>query len=309
LPFSTSKVNPFGSLRKALNVLVDLLRVTTRDGCQLDGMLQRPSGPNSLDLDAVCLVHGTGGNFYGSALFETFSRKILDLGCSVVRVNTRGHDGISTAVTGKGGVRLGAAYETVDDCRHDLASWLEWTRANLGPRVALLGHSLGAVKCLYAAAHEPASAPQSVVAVSPPRLSYSWFCSSSRRAEFLATYEKAEELTRAGQGGTLVEVKLPLPMAIAAAGYVEKYGPEERYNYLRFLGGVPCPTVILLGEAEVANNMAFQEAPAELARLAENRPLLTFELIAGADHFYSGVREQAWQAIEKWLANNVRLQR
>ena len=30
-----------------------------------------------------------------------------------------------------------------------------------------------------------------------------------------------------------LEVKLPLTYVITAAGYVEKYGPDERYNYLR----------------------------------------------------------------------------
>src|SRR5205814_603670 len=105
--------------------------------------------------------------------------------CAVLRVNTRGHDGISTALGARGGVRLGAAFETVDDCRHDLAAWLDWARANVGPRVGLLGHSLGAVKCLYAAAQEPRLAPQRIIAVSPPRLSYSWFCASPQAAEFL----------------------------------------------------------------------------------------------------------------------------
>ena len=33
---------------------------------------------------------------------------------------------MSTAATPKGGVRAGAAYEIVDDCRHDLAAWTDW---------------------------------------------------------------------------------------------------------------------------------------------------------------------------------------
>ena len=59
--------------------------------------------------------------------------------------------------TARGGLRLGAAYETVDDCRFDLLAWVAWLRQHVGPRVALAGHSLGAVKCLYAAAHDLAT--------------------------------------------------------------------------------------------------------------------------------------------------------
>ena len=252
---------------------VDLVRVTTRDGFHLDGVWQTSTLERKLDLDAVCFIHGTGGNFYGSSMFDLFAEKFLNLGCGVLRVNTRGHDGISTAVSTRGGLCLGAAYETVDDCRHDLAAWLDWLRAQTGPRVALLGHSLGAVKCLYAAAQDPDGAPARIIAVSPPRLSYSWFCASSQGTDFLASYQEAEALVRAGKPSALLEVKLPLPMAIAAAGYLEKYGPEERYNYLRFLPSVPCSTVVLFGSIEVAKNMAFQEAPAEVAKLAEKRIL------------------------------------
>ena len=284
-------------------MLVDLIRVTTRDGVNLDGMLQRSAAERKLDVGVVCMIHGTGGNFYGSSLFDAFAQRFLALGCAVLRVNTRGHDGISTATTTRGGLRLGAAYETVDDCRHDVAAWLEWMRANVGPDVALLGHSLGAVKCVYAASHEPQSAPRRLIAVSPPRLSYSWFCAGAQAAEFLKTYEEAQALVSAGRAGTLIEVRLPLPMAIAAGGYLEKYGPDERYNYLNFLGSVPCPTLVLLGSVEVAKNMAFQETPAEVARVAERHAHIAVETIAGADHFYSGVRDEACAAMERWTTD------
>ncbi len=282
---------------------VDLVRVTTHDGYHLDGILQRPlpAARPVVDLDGVCFIHGTGGNFYSSTMFDLFAERFVRLGCAVLRGNTRGHDGISTAVTGHGGVRLGAAYENVDDCRHDLAAWLDWLRTNVGPRVGLLGHSLGAVKCLYAAVQEPQAAPEAILAISPPRLSYSWFCASPQAAEFLATFQEAEARIGARQASALLEVKLPLPMVIAAAGYVEKYGPDERYNYLRFLGRVPCKTLVLLGSVEVEKNMAFQGAPREVATLAERNPRLAFEVIPGADHFYSGVREAAWHALERWL--------
>ena len=68
-----------------------------------------------------------------------------------------------------------------------------------------------------------------------------------------------------------MEVKLPLPYVITAAGYVEKYGPDERYNYLRFLARVPCPTLITLGSLEVTNNMAFRGVPEALAALGNGQ--------------------------------------
>jgi pimeloyl-ACP methyl ester carboxylesterase len=278
---------------------VDLVQTTTADGLRLDGMLQLPAAPGAgLAVDAVCLVHGTGGNFYSSTLFDEAAERFLRLGCAVLRINTRGHDGISTAATARGGRRLGAAYEVVDDCRRDLAAWLAWLREHTGPRVGLVGHSLGAVKCLYALAHEPGLADR-VAALSPPRLSYRWFCTSPEGPRFLETYTLAEKHVQEGRPQALLDVPLPLPFAIAAAGYVEKYGPDERYNYLDFLRSVRCPVLVTLGSVEVQNNMAFRGAPEALVEIAAGR--VTVKVIAGADHFYSGVRGELLAELEAWL--------
>jgi pimeloyl-ACP methyl ester carboxylesterase len=284
-------------------MLVDLVYTTTRDGVRLDGAYYSPtrSGAPALGVDAFCFLHGTGSNFYSSSLFDELGERLRSLGCGVLRVNTRGHDGVSTALTEQGRRRQGAAYEVADHCRHDVAAWLTWLRQHAGPRVGLLGHSMGAVKCLYALAHEPQNAAVCAVAVSPPRLSYSWFCSSPEGADFLQTYRLAESHAAGGQAGTILDVKLPLPFLITAGGYVEKYGPEERYNYFRFVSGMPCPTLITLGGREVENNMAFRGAPEALSEVAIKRKNLIVETIADADHFYNGVRAELGARVEAWL--------
>ena len=287
-------------------VLVDLVQTTTRDGVRLDGTYQAPAAVSpAVPVDAFCLVHGTGGNFYSSTLFDALAERLLELGCGVLRANTRGHDGISTAATAKGGRRQGAAYEVVDDCRHDLAAWVGWLVQRGGPRVGLLGHSLGAVKCLYALAQEPRQAVTCLVAVSPPRLSYAWFCSSPQAQHFLATFTLAEQHVERGEAAALLDVKLPLPFVITAAGFVEKYGPDERYNYLKFAAGVPCPTLVTHGSLEVENNMAFRGAPEALEGLKTRCPRLSAETVAGADHFYTGVREELVARVESWLRSTL----
>jgi pimeloyl-ACP methyl ester carboxylesterase len=270
-------------------------------------MLQTPNPHvrRIVGVDGFCLVHGTGGNFYGSTLFDELAERLLDLGSAVLRVNTRGHDGVSTAQTGRGGWRLGAAYEIVDECRYDLAAWTEWLRQRVGPRAGLIGHSLGAVKCLYAMAHEPQLGAACLIGLSPPRLSYSWFCTSPEGPPFLETFAQAERYVEAGQAATLMEVRLPLSMVITAGGYVEKYGSDERYNYLRFIASVRCPTLITFGEVERANNMAFRSVVEELAVIDRRPRTLTVETIAGADHFYGGVRPTLFQRLENWLRREL----
>lgn len=278
---------------------VDLIQVTTRDGVRLDGMFQPRAVPlPAVDLDAVCFVHGTGGNFYSSTLFDTLGERLNNLGIGVLRINTRGHDGISTAVTAQGGRRQGAAYEILDECRHDLTAWVDWMEWEVGPRIALIGHSSGAVKSLYALAHEPTLPVACAVAISPPCLSYETFC---RQPTFLETIAEAERLVAAGKPGALLDVKLPLPFVITAAGYLEKYGPDERYNYLQFLPGVRCPALLTFGSRELESNVAFQGAPGELKENARRWPGTTVRVVEGADHFYTGVRGSLADLVETWL--------
>lgn len=281
-------------------MLVDLVQTITRDDLRLDGAYLEPTqkgGP----VDAVVLLHGTGGNFYSSTMFDVLTEKLRGIGCGVLRANTRGHDGISTAVIGKNAKRLGAAYELVDDCRHDLDAWVRWLRDRAGHRIGLLGHSLGAAKCLYAVAQEPKLAPTWILALSPPRLSYSTFVNGPKACDFFTTFEEAQGYVHAGKPGQLMEVTVPLPFVIAAAGYVEKYGPEERYNFLNFVRSVACPTLFTFGELEVRSNPAFQGLPEAIEELRLRQRNLQVVTIPGADHFYTGVRDSLVKAVETWI--------
>jgi hypothetical protein len=135
----------------------------------------------------------------------------------------------------------------------------------------------------------------------PPRLSYSAFRAGDRAAEFLQTFGRARALVEAGEPEALLDVRLPLPFVITAGGYVEKYGPDERYNYLRFVARVPCPTLVTFGGAEVEQNRAFRGAPEEVGALAARHPHLGVQTVPGADHFYTAVRDELTARVAEWL--------
>ena len=82
---------------------------------------------------------------------------------------------------------------------------------------------------------------------------------------------------------------------------MEKYGPNERYNYLKFLRGVQVPTLVVYGSQEVASNMAFQGGPEAVQALAAVQPRISVETVHEADHFYTTKRMELLQVVEKWL--------
>jgi pimeloyl-ACP methyl ester carboxylesterase len=278
------------------------------DGFRLHGVLYEPppgQGPATFGLDAILCLHGTGSNFYSSSLWAGLIPHLLEWNAAVLAVNTRGHDGVSTAHGNLQRRLQGSAFEIVDECRFDVAGWVSWLNRHGYARIALLGHSLGALKALYSQAVEPQPAVRCIMAVSPPRLSHSYFRSSPRGPGFIEEYSRAEALVAADQGQTLIETRFPLPYIVTAAGYIDKYGPAERYNLLNFVASVNCPMLFSYGSVEVQQGIAFRGMPEELESLSEAGLPLEVALIAGADHVYSGTHTELASRLTRWARKYI----
>lgn len=291
---------------------VELVRTVTSDGLRLDGCLALPATlPSGRAVDAppppraALFLHGVGGNFYTFTTLEPLAQRLRQAGWAVLMVNTRGHDLVYAASVGNARRRLGAAYETVADCCRDVAAWVDWLQQRHIQQVALVGHSLGAIKALYSQAHQPHSAVACVVAISPPRLSYAAFRNAPESSLFEESLATARQLVEAGRPEELFTCRFPFPLLITAGGYLDKYGPGERYNLLRFVTEVPCPVLIVYGGKELAEGgIPFAGMPEALASLpgGERRQV---RILAGADHVYTGCTEPLAEVVAAWLHENL----
>lgn len=289
-------------------MLNDLVQVRTKDGIVLHGAWFEPQADASrgaIDVDLAICIHGTGGNFYSSTLFDALTSNLQERGVSVLRINTRGHDGISTASSASGGIRLGAAYEVIDDCRRDVTAWVLYGERRGAQKIALIGHSMGAVKAVYAAAVAPQPTVTRVIGISPPRLSYRWFQQGPTATVFGRTLKEASDLVAQGQGKQLLEVEFPLPMMITAAGYLEKYGPQEKYNFLNHLSKINCPMLFTFGTLEMERNWAFRDLPEAVREHTGPAQLIDIRTLAGADHFYTNMHSELSATITDWLDPTV----
>lgn len=98
-----------------------------------------------------------------------------------------------------------------------------------------------------------------------------------------------------------MQVIVPIPLVITAAGYVDKYGPEERFNILKFADRVTCPTFYTFGELELQTGIAFVGLPEALADLPEGESSREIITLDGADHMYTGVRDVLGERLIAWL--------
>lgn len=288
-------------------MLVDLIRTMTADGLRLDGALwpARPQAGVALPVDAALVIHGTGSNFYGSTLLDALAGAFAEWGVPTLVANTRGHDIISTAWTTDGPRLAGATHEIVDDCRHDLAAWTKLLAERGLARVALVGHSLGAVKAIYALSEGALPNVRLLVAVSPPSISHARFARGARRETFLADLAAAQAYLARGEGESLIPIRFPLPYVITAAGYVDKYGPAERYEILVRLPRVAVPTLVVYGSQELRHNPAFEGLAETVEALDPKRARIAVEVIAEADHFYTGLRDALAARVARWLKKQV----
>lgn len=279
----------------------DLCRVEAEDGIFLDGVLTRPAdGSTDLPVDACVLVHGTGSNFYAPGVLEAFAAQARASGLAVLRINTRGHDGLCSLPAHHGSIPGGAAYEDVSDCVLDLWAWLDWLQAQGYQRILLVGHSMGGVKSLYTMARRPHPLVTGVVGISPPRFCHEHFRTHPAADAFREDWQRATELVEQGYSQMLMAVRQPMPFVYTAAGFLSKYGPEDKYDYLSLLPAVTLPVLIVLGTETVAQSPAFDTQPQMLSEIAQRQPTLAVELVEGATIHYSTAPERPFELFREW---------
>ena len=254
-------------------------------------------------VDAAVMLHGLGGNFYSSRLLNHFSDTLMKLGISVVIANTRGHDMINTSTWGGRSRSNGAALENVADAKFDIEGWTEFLLDKGHTDILVFGHSLGAIKSLHAQAHQPHTKVRSIIGLSPTRLSYSKLIDSPRGELFRETIQKCTKLIDEQLGETPIHVPFPYPTWMTPKCYIEKYGPAESFNWIRFVNQVEIPTLLVFGQKELDNDPAFEGVRSELVELRDGWNSLTIEEIEEADHFYTSKFEMVSDVMTRWLTD------
>lgn len=273
-----------------------LCRVTTVDGLQLDGDWQEPSSPSE---SAFVFVHGTGSNFYAPGILEQLALKARESGHVALRVNTRGHDGVASIPGPPKSVKGGATYEVVADCSLDLTAWCNFAVNRGTQRITLVGHSMGGVKSIYSQAHAPHETVQRIVGLSPPRFCHQHWMTHPQGAAFRQHFEHALRAVANGRPHELFECQQPTPFIATAAGFVEKYGPEDRYDIMQLLPQVSVPVLAFVGQKTLSASPAFDTHQEAFSQMAAQGVPVTLEIVPGADMNYSQCASNLWQRISR----------
>jgi alpha-beta hydrolase superfamily lysophospholipase len=281
-------------------MLVDLITLASGDGVNLDGMFCEPTsgvageGP----VEAVLLIHGSGGNFYRPAT-RAMAEDLRNRGYACLALNTKGHD--TVWANADDGAYYGTANEILDNSRLDLRAGIDYLAKRGYRRIALLGHSMGAVKVVYYAATEADDRVACVIPVSPVRLSYSYYLESEAAEEFQRIIQQADEMEAEDRALELMQVDFPISQMFSAFAYLDKHGPGERYNLVDLAPRVKIPMLVIAGELET--HVRLRDCPQDLVTAAVNCPQAEYVIIPGGNHSLTNNTEKASATVLDWLAN------
>ena len=281
-------------------MLVDLIRLAAPDGIELDGAYfapsagSQPAGP----IDAALCIHGSGRNFYTAAT-ANMAEDLRQQGYGALTLNTRGHD--TVWMDRATGVAEGNAFEILDNSRQDLRTGIDYLAGQGYRRIAIIGHSMGAVKVAYYAAVEDDPRVAAVIPVSPVRLSCSYYLESGDAAEFRANLETADRMEAEGRALDLFYVDFPIKEMFSAAAYLDKHGPAEGYNVVQHAPQIRAPLFVLSGSQETHTRLL--DAPQDMVTAAVNSPRAEYLVLEGGNHSLTNMMPAAGAAVLNWLAS------
>lgn len=282
---------------------MELVSLTTEDGFFLNASFQisEKAVPGNFPVDACLLIHGSGGNFTAPGVLSKFAEIAILNGLSVLRLNTRGHDLIANIPGIERSIKGGASYERLADSPYDLGAGVDFLKQRGQKSILLVGHSLGGVKaCLYQSGRAD-PAVRALVMISAPRFRHSWFMQHPKADSFRLDYSRAKGMVENDQGQSLFQVTQPLPMLTTAAGFCDKYGPEDRYCWTEHARTLKTPLLYILGTKSMMQSPAFDGIVEEFEPLANLRSEWRIEIVEGGDTNYSGMLELPAEATFHWL--------
>jgi len=282
-------------------MLGELVTTQTSDQVRLNGFLiERQVAPRQA-IDGAVVMHGLAGNFYSSSLLLNIAQRLAAEGISTVVGNSRGHDLLNWTIRSGRSQTSGSAVEDVGEGPADLVGWTEFLKRRQCERILLVGHSLGAIKSLLTVTQPSDSAIAGVAALSPTRLNYEQFANSRSGPLFKETLSAAKEHCVRGRGQELMRIQFPFPTLMAAQAYVDKYGPDNRFDWLGYISKIEVPSLVLFGQLELDENPAFEGLREELQRLLQGHGAVIWEEVPRADHFYSATVLAACDRLVAWI--------
>src|SRR5262250_2714367 len=284
---------------RSIGVPASLVRIATRDGVWLDGVVAEPRGRRRT---AVVWVHGLGSVFSsGQPLTRELSARLNSAGIAFFKLNNRGHD----VVAGRGRHLAGAAFERFGQSVADIRAMVAFARRCGYRRVVLAGHSTGANKVLHYAARARDRRVSGIVLAGPV---------SDVAAE--AKRVGARELRRRVAAAARIARRDPDGLVPRAWGfwsarrYISLYRPgevEDVFPYYRpnarwtAFRAVRLPVAAILGSRDEFLDRPARDVITAFRQNATRARAFTGSVVPRARHGFQGHERELADLVGRWI--------
>ena len=267
---------------------VDLVRLQTKDGVKLTGILRQPR--MSKTKACVVLIHGYSGNFY-SGVMGFLPEALADRGYATLAINMRDHD-------------RGPKHNRFEDNRYDIMAAVD-KMALLGYHpVFLYGHSMGTNRVLYYIAATQDDRIKGIILTGPPGNLFEWNISVFGSEAAKNVLRQAQDLVAKGKGDQWMLINLgPLGKTLYTANHVVSLrGPKTVSDPYKNIHRVFKPILIVHG---LADRLANPDVTDRLLKNAAPGIHVTVVKIPGANHGFSGHEQDLVNAVKQWLIDRT----
>jgi len=296
--------------KNKLSIRGRLARSLTPDKLELEGFLCEPE--KETEPIVFLHLHGMFENYTLPLFIDSLTNHITQNGQNFLTVNTRAHDYFVyfrqwNAEHAFNWVQAGGSYEIFSKCLLDIEGWLNFCK-NINKRVVLMGHSHGALKTAYYAAHNPDD-PRIIglILLSPSDdVGLQKQAIGNRYDEAL---QLAERMINDGHENDLMP-GWAYGQPASAAMYVDMFSPGSDLAIFRFdepsegftlLQQINVPTLSIFGSDDIATSTATSEKALELIHSSLSSSLMFNRIVIdSANHHYVGQEDALAQIIVNW---------
>jgi acylglycerol lipase len=274
--------------RAAQTIDVDLVRLQTKDGVKLTGILRQPR--MSKTKACVVLIHGYSGNFY-SGVMGFLPEALADRGFATLAINMRDHD-------------RGPKHNRFEDNRYDIMAAVD-KMALLGYHpIFLYGHSMGTNRVLYYIAATQDDRIKGIILTGPPGNLFDWNISVFGAEAAKSVLRQAQDLVAKGKGDQWMLINLgPLGKALYTANHVVSLrGPKTLSDPYKNIAHISRPILVVHG---LADRLANPDVADRLRNSATPKANVTVVKIPGADHRFSHHQEKLVSVVTRWVTEHL----
>lgn len=291
---------------------MDLIQTWTEDGLGLPGFHLESE---EKDL-CVLFVHGMASSFLSSPLGNNLGYPLQKEGIGFVYSHNRGFSYINDILTRDvdelGATKtkiIGAAYEDFSDCVLDIDAWVDKVLELGYKRIIILGHSLGATKCVYYLGKKKREEVVGFVMASSADV-IGLVTKAGYQPDYEELLREAKDLVSSGRGDQLLSGKIWGAYIVSAKTFLKQFVEgcaadvlpiQKKSEHFDVLEKIELPILCLSG----GNDDTIIWSLEEDQKIIESRALAakSFDrfIVPGADHLYTRKSQEVFKTIMNWV--------